>query len=123
MILHLSHNQQNNEKTEDVSISNQGLKRELTSLVKGARLFQNTKCCNCSLPLELPVIHYVCGHSYHKGCLVDSANGCTRCAYKFKYSYGLLIMNRSYLSLPPAPTEEEYFDAVNFDQRIDSLNR
>ena len=98
-----------------MSISNQGLKRELTSLVKGARLFQNTKCCNCSLPLELPAIHYVCGHSYHKGCLVDPKNGCTRCAYKFKNLSLLELMIRSYLSLPPAPTEEEYFDAVEMN--------
>ena len=46
--------------------------------------FKQTRCIGCGLPLELPVVHYVCGHSYHKGCLVDPSNGCSRCAYKFK---------------------------------------
>ena len=64
--------------------SNQGLKREIDDVLNGARLFQATKWSNCNLPLELPVVHYVCGHSYHKACVTGERDGCSRCAYKFK---------------------------------------
>lgn len=64
--------------------NNQGLREEINELVSGARLFQAAKCSNCNLPLELPVVHFVCGHSYHKACLAGDGDGCPRCAYKFK---------------------------------------
>lgn len=49
-----------------------------------ARLYQTNKCAHCNLPLELPIVRFVCGHSYHAGCLSSDSPGCSRCAYKFK---------------------------------------
>ena len=50
---------------DEVTISSRGLKQEISDVMNGARLFQATKCSNCNLPLELPVIHFVCGHIRH----------------------------------------------------------
>lgn len=33
---------------------------------------QNTRCHSCSLPLDLPIIYFLCHHSYHERCLNDS---------------------------------------------------
>lgn len=95
--------QTDRERIADIMATNQRLKREIASIVNDARLYQSNKCANCNLPLELPIVRFVCGHSYHSSCLSSETPGCSRCAYKFK----------PYLKLPPAPTEQEYLEAVD----------
>jgi hypothetical protein len=41
------------------------MKSELESLRTSARIFQLNKCSQCSQPLDLPAIHFLCMHSYH----------------------------------------------------------
>ena len=36
-------------------------------------------CAQCTLPLELPAVHYSCQHSYHEACLSDGLTDCPRC--------------------------------------------
>ena len=95
-----------------MTLSNQSLKKEIQSLVSGARIFQANKCANCNLPLELPAVHFLCGHSYHLSCLPEENSGCSRCAYKFKWALEEGVSSRPYLTLAPAPTEEEFYRAV-----------
>lgn len=65
--------------------TNQHLKQEITAIMNDARLYQTNKCAHCNLPLELPIVRFVCGHSYHCGCISSDSPGCSRCAYKFKW--------------------------------------
>jgi hypothetical protein len=44
-------------------------KSELQSLATKPVVFQATRCKICSAPLELPVVHFLCKHSFHQRCL------------------------------------------------------
>ncbi|KAF2869673.1 hypothetical protein BDV95DRAFT_497220 [Massariosphaeria phaeospora] len=49
-------------------------KAELLSLAAKPVVFQATRCKVCNMPLELPVVHFLCKHSYHQRCLSVDAN-------------------------------------------------
>ena len=38
------------------------------------------KCSACSSPLDLPAVHFLCMHSFHRGCLADADAECPVCA-------------------------------------------
>lgn len=38
------------------------------SLVCSPKIFQKTKCSICNSALELPSVHFLCGHSFHQHC-------------------------------------------------------
>lgn len=44
-------------------------KQELESLNTKPAVFQNSRCQVCMKALELPVVHFLCKHSYHQSCL------------------------------------------------------
>jgi len=44
------------------------IKREIEDIKTSAQIFQVSKCSACSHPLELPSVHFLCGHSYHQHC-------------------------------------------------------
>jgi len=39
---------------------------EIEALKSEARVFQDMKCTNCGGTLDLPAVHFMCGHSYHE---------------------------------------------------------
>ena len=41
------------------------MKQEIENLRTKARIFQLNKCSQCSQPLDLPAVHFLCMHSYH----------------------------------------------------------
>lgn len=55
------------------------MRTQIDELTHVATIFQGTQCHSCSNPLELPVVHFLCSHSYHKDCLVDNTNTCPKC--------------------------------------------
>lgn len=55
------------------------MKDEIKDLQTNARIFQMSKCTGCMLPLELPVVHFLCMHSYHYHCLPEKTR-CPNCA-------------------------------------------
>jgi len=55
------------------------MQQEITTLRTRAQVFQNTKCFQCCLPLEVPAVHFFCGHSYHSYC-VPADGGCPKCS-------------------------------------------
>jgi len=55
------------------------MQQEITDLRTRAQVFQNNKCFQCGLPLEVPAVHFFCGHSYHSYCLPDDG-GCPKCS-------------------------------------------
>lgn len=40
----------------------------LVSLACSPKIFQKTKCSICNSALELPSVHFLCGHSFHQHC-------------------------------------------------------
>ena len=44
-------------------------KTELENLNSKPAVFQNSRCQVCMKSLELPVVHFLCKHSYHQSCL------------------------------------------------------
>eukprot|EP00928_Gymnodinium_smaydae_P015516 TRINITY_DN15739_c0_g1_i3.p1 TRINITY_DN15739_c0_g1~~TRINITY_DN15739_c0_g1_i3.p1 ORF type:complete len:767 (-),score=132.22 TRINITY_DN15739_c0_g1_i3:64-2364(-) len=55
------------------------MQQEITVLRTQAQVFQNTKCFQCGLTLEVPAVHFFCGHSYHSYC--TPADGkCPKCS-------------------------------------------
>jgi hypothetical protein len=44
---------------------------EIADLAARPAVFNATRCSACTLPLELPVVHFLCKHSFHQRCLRD----------------------------------------------------
>jgi hypothetical protein len=40
----------------------------LVSFACSPKIFQKTKCSICNSALELPSVHFLCGHSFHQHC-------------------------------------------------------
>merc|ERR1712003_78915 len=55
------------------------MQQEISALRTQAQVFQNTRCFQCGLTLEVPAVHFFCGHSYHSYC-VQSDGGCPKCS-------------------------------------------
>jgi len=55
------------------------MQQEIGELRTRAQVFQNTRCFQCGLSLEVPAVHFFCGHSYHSYC-VPADGGCPKCA-------------------------------------------
>lgn len=46
------------------------------------KIFQKTKCSICTSALELPSVHFLCGHSFHQHCFEsysESGSECPTC--------------------------------------------
>ncbi len=57
------------------------MKEELAQLTSQARVFQNSKCALSGAALELPVVHFMCGHSFNLRALPDTeGKECPLCA-------------------------------------------
>lgn len=55
---------------------------ELDSLTTQPTVFQTRRCHSCGGTLDLPVVHFLCKHSFHERCLnrVDENAQCPACA-------------------------------------------
>ncbi|ETO07662.1 RING zinc finger-containing protein [Reticulomyxa filosa] len=56
------------------------MERQIEELSTKAKTFQGTKCAECNMQLELPTIHFLCGHSFHSRCLHTKEVKCPKCA-------------------------------------------
>lgn len=52
---------------------------EIEDLRHNPKIFQVSKCCGCNHQLELPSVHFLCGHSYHQHCFENYAESDTEC--------------------------------------------
>ncbi|KAL1882356.1 hypothetical protein VTK73DRAFT_1915 [Phialemonium thermophilum] len=48
---------------------------EIADLASKPAVFQATRCADCGAPLELPIVHFLCKHSFHQRCLRGGSNG------------------------------------------------
>ncbi|GIM12899.1 hypothetical protein Vretimale_16129 [Volvox reticuliferus] len=55
------------------------LREEVTKLRTQPRLFQNSRCSASGAPLELPVVHFLCGHSFNLRQLGENDRECPLC--------------------------------------------
>ncbi|KAI5629231.1 vacuolar protein sorting-associated protein 11-like, partial [Silurus asotus] len=55
------------------------LRAEIQELSTSAKIFQKTKCSMCNSPLELPSVHFLCGHSFHQHCFESYAENEAEC--------------------------------------------
>eukprot|EP00440_Ansanella_granifera_P064033 gb/GFBE01069423.1/.p1 GENE.gb/GFBE01069423.1/~~gb/GFBE01069423.1/.p1 ORF type:complete len:731 (+),score=200.95 gb/GFBE01069423.1/:1-2193(+) len=55
------------------------MQQEIVQLRTRAKEFQNTRCFQCGLTLEVPAVHFFCGHSYHSYC-VPADGSCPKCS-------------------------------------------
>ncbi|KNC46655.1 Vps11 [Thecamonas trahens ATCC 50062] len=56
------------------------MRSEIEELQTSAKIFQLSKCSRCSSALDLPAVHFLCMHSLHQRCLLDSEDECPICA-------------------------------------------
>ena len=63
--------------------------REIDSLrdIQQPKIFQQTKCNACGGSLDLPIIHFMCKHSFHSRCLGEEEKECPLCAK----SHGVIL--------------------------------
>ncbi|KAJ1612213.1 hypothetical protein OJ252_1302 [Cryptosporidium canis] len=47
------------------------MKKEIKDLKLLPKLLNTSRCNQCHLPLELPVVHFLCDHSFHRYCLLQ----------------------------------------------------
>ncbi|XP_044312298.1 vacuolar protein sorting-associated protein 11 homolog isoform X2 [Varanus komodoensis] len=58
------------------------IRKEIEELKTSAKIFQKTKCSICTSALELPSVHFLCGHSFHQHCFEsysESGSECPTC--------------------------------------------
>ena len=53
--------------------------KEIQQIQENGFRFKQTRCVACGLNLELPVVHFLCGHSFHKACVDMEKGVCPRC--------------------------------------------
>jgi hypothetical protein len=55
------------------------MKLEATKLTTQPHVFQNSRCAATGQPLELPVVHFLCGHSFNLRSLGEYDRSGSRC--------------------------------------------
>lgn len=60
------------------------MRAEVKELRTQARVFQNSKDALSGAPLELPAVHFVCGHSFNLRSLGENEKECPLCAPQFR---------------------------------------
>lgn len=61
------------------------IRSQIEDLKHKPKIFRESKCCGCNHELELPSVHFLCGHSYHQHCFEnysESENDCPHCLPK-----------------------------------------
>ncbi|KAL2264233.1 hypothetical protein VTK26DRAFT_65 [Humicola hyalothermophila] len=67
---------ENRRVAEQFRAETEARRREIADLATKPAVFQATRCAQCGGGLELPVVHFLCRHSFHRRCLrVGGAGG------------------------------------------------
>ncbi|CUV05850.1 unnamed protein product [Cryptosporidium hominis] len=65
------------------------MKKEIKDLKMMPKILNTSRCNQCHLPLELPIIHFLCDHSFHRYCLLQQ-DQCPICSSDQKTKIRLL---------------------------------
>uniref|UniRef100_A0A8C0GXI5 VPS11 core subunit of CORVET and HOPS complexes n=2 Tax=Chelonoidis abingdonii TaxID=106734 RepID=A0A8C0GXI5_CHEAB len=55
------------------------IRQEIEDLKTSPKIFQKTKCSICTSALELPSVHFLCGHSFHQHCFESYSESDSEC--------------------------------------------
>lgn len=66
----------------ELRVETQQMRQEIHKLQTQAKVFSDTSCSACSQKLDLPAMHFLCGHSFHQECVIDNELECPLCADK-----------------------------------------
>lgn len=71
--------QENNEYIKKYHVETSKIRSEIEESLTTATTFNSQKCASvkCGLALDLPIVHFMCKHSYHQRCL--SERECSKC--------------------------------------------
>jgi tetratricopeptide (TPR) repeat protein len=74
-------------KIKEYQADTRAMKKEVFLLRTSAKIFQSTTCSYCGQQLDLPAVHFMCGHSYHQRCCTsnlgeDEQERCPSCHKK-----------------------------------------
>ena len=72
-----------------------------------AKVFSDTTCQVCQQRLDLPAVHFMCGHSFHQGCLVDNDQDCSVCAANNRK-----VMERKHALEKSVDSQDKFFAAL-----------
>eukprot|EP01062_Namystynia_karyoxenos_P035007 TRINITY_DN25649_c0_g1_i1.p1 TRINITY_DN25649_c0_g1~~TRINITY_DN25649_c0_g1_i1.p1 ORF type:complete len:1048 (+),score=476.22 TRINITY_DN25649_c0_g1_i1:93-3236(+) len=75
--------QADQDRIKEYQIATHKMRNEIRDLQCNAQIFQLTKCTHCMAALDLPAVHFMCKHSYHKRCLGEREDECPQCASEF----------------------------------------
>ena len=81
---------------------------ELADLESKPAVFQATRCSQCALPLELPVVHFLCKHSFHQRCLKTDGSAAGTASNNGGGSSRLLSSSSSSMLSPPPSSRGDY---------------
>ncbi|KAK7205492.1 hypothetical protein BZA70DRAFT_295277 [Myxozyma melibiosi] len=68
----------NRKLTESYQMETRAKIEEIRELETEPRVFQSTRCASCGAALDLPTVHFMCKHSFHRRCL-NEVNEDTEC--------------------------------------------
>lgn len=63
------------------------IREQMDNIKHRPHVFQESMCSGCKIELELPSVHFLCGHSFHVNCFenfADNNEGCPSCAPESK---------------------------------------
>lgn len=84
------------------------IRQEMEELRTSPKIFQKTKCSICSSALELPSVHFLCGHSFHQHCFESYSETDSECPTCMQENRKVLEMIRA---------QEQRKDLLNQFQR------
>ncbi len=74
----------NNKKVDDNMEKINKMKSEIVELKTSAKSFNHKECSLCDKKLQLPTIHFMCGHTYHDYCVEsEGKRRCVKCNMQF----------------------------------------
>lgn len=72
------------EQVARLQAETKAMRAEVERLRTQPHIFQNSRCAATGQPLELPVVHFLCGHSFNLRSLGDGDRECPLCAADFR---------------------------------------
>ncbi|XP_058050899.1 vacuolar protein sorting-associated protein 11 homolog [Ahaetulla prasina] len=74
--------EQDEQKIQKYREETKRIRHDIEELKTSPKIFQKTKCSICTSALELPSVHFLCGHSFHQHCFEsysESGSECPTC--------------------------------------------
>jgi hypothetical protein len=99
------------EEIQRFQMETQTMREEIQRLHTQPITFQGLKCHQCTSGLSLPAVHFLCNHSFHQRCVVDSEQECPKCAPQYRQVRGIRE------SMKSASTQHDrFFKALEEEQ-------